>query len=251
MAKKVYEESHIAKIGRKIRELTKTDTTYKTSTMASGVSSVYDKGYETGHTQGYTEGKTAGYNEGHSAGYGEGYETGHNEGYSHGHSDGWAAGLMRYDPMMKYYSGETNELEIPVSITKIRASAFRQHAAMTSISGLNNVIMIDGYAFADCKALTEVSLPSVNNLASRAFYGCTALASVYIPKVTRIQNQAFYNCTSLTSITFKSTPTSIESTAFQGCTNLVTINVPWAEGAVANAPWGATNATINYNYTGG
>jgi hypothetical protein len=26
--------------------------------------------------------------------------------------------------------------------------------------------------------------------------------------------------------------------------------VPWAEGAVANAPWGATNATINYNYTG-
>ena len=36
-----------------------------------------------------------------------------------------------------------------------------------------------------------------------------------------------------------------------GCTNLTTINVPWAEGAVAGAPWGATNATINYNYTGG
>lgn len=43
--------------------------------------------------------------------------------------------------------------------------------------------------------------------------------------------------------------TSIEivADAFEGCTNLTTINVPWAEGAVANAPWGATNATINYN----
>ena len=27
-----------------------------------------------------------------------------------------------------------------------------------------------------------------------------------------------------------------------------TVNVPWAEGAVASAPWGA--ATVNYNYTG-
>lgn len=31
----------------------------------------------------------------------------------------------------------------------------------------------------------------------------------------------------------------------------LTRGVPWAEGAVTNAPWGATNATINYNYTGG
>ena len=39
--------------------------------------------------------------------------------------------------------------------------------------------------------------------------------------------------------------------AFIGCDNLTTINVPWSEGAVENAPWGATNATINYNYVAG
>lgn len=44
---------------------------------------------------------------------------------------------------------------------------------------------------------------------------------------------------------------SIDSGAFSGCTNLTSIKVPWAEGAVANAPWGATNAAITYNYTGG
>ena len=60
---------------------------------------------------------------------------------------------------------------------------------------------------------------------------------------------AFQNCTSFTSITFKSTPTTIASSAFNGCTNLTDIKVPWAEGAVSGAPWGATNATITYNYT--
>jgi hypothetical protein len=62
---------------------------------------------------------------------------------------------------------------------------------------------------------------------------------------------AFYKDTGLTDITFKGTPMSIDSNAFASCSNLLTINVPWAEGEVSGAPWGATNATINYNYTGG
>ena len=61
---------------------------------------------------------------------------------------------------------------------------------------------------------------------------------------------AFRDCTGLKQITFRSTVTSISTSAFSGCSNLTVINAPWAEGAVAGAPWGATNATINYNYTG-
>ena len=56
---------------------------------------------------------------------------------------------------------------------------------------------------------------------------------------------AFYNCTGLTSVTFKGTLSQISNTAFKNCTNLTNIYVPWAEGAVAGAPWGATNATIH------
>lgn len=188
----------------------------------------------------------------YQAGYDKGYESGHDEGYSHGRSDGWSDSMMLNEPSIKYYNGETNVATLPsglTPITKIRGHAFRQHT-LTSIEGTNNVNIVDSYAFADCKSLTAIDLPSATRLYSRCFYGCTALSSVNIPKVTLIQNQVFYGCTSLTSITFESTPTSIDSTAFSGCTNLKTINVPWAEGAVANAPWGATNATINYNYTG-
>ena len=64
-----------------------------------------------------------------------------------------------------------------------------------------------------------------------------------------IKSNAFYACSGLTEITFEGTPKTIFGNVFSNCKNLATINVPWAQGAVANAPWGATNATINYNYT--
>lgn len=52
------------------------------------------------------------------------------------------------------------------------------------------------------------------------------------------------------SLTFRSTPSSIANNAFGACSGLTTIHVPWASGAVADAPWGATNAVIHYNDSG-
>ncbi len=68
--------------------------------------------------------------------------------------------------------------------------------------------------------------------------------------VETIESLAFYTYNGkVNTITFKGTPTTIANNALQN-DKFTTINVPWAEGAVANAPWGATKATINYNYTG-
>ena len=108
-------------------------------------------------------------------------------------------------------------------------------------------------AFYGCGNLALTSLPEgITSIGQYAFGYCENLALTSLPKgITSIGYYAFAHCTGLTSLTFLGTPTSIASSAFQNCTNLTTINVPWAEGAVTNAPWGATNATINYNYTGG
>lgn len=97
---------------------------------------------------------------------------------------------------------------------------------------------------------TVSQLPEdVSEIRDRAFYLWANLIITFIPKsVVKIGEYAFFGCTGITTLTFKGTPDTIESDAFYGCTNLTTINVPWAEGEVANAPWGATNATINYNY---
>jgi hypothetical protein len=118
---------------------------------------------------------------------------------------------------------------------------------------LNGITNIDNNAFAYCINLALTSLPEgITHIGHLAFIYCINLALTSLPNgITHIGNGAFAYCTNLTTLTFKGVPTQIYSNAFEGCTNLTTINVPWAEGAVANAPWGATNATINYNYTGG
>ena len=110
---------------------------------------------------------------------------------------------------------------------------------------------VRGYAFDKCTSLAHVSFSeSLTSIGESAFNSCSNLALTSLPAgVTSIGSYAFSGCTRLTSITFKGTPTIIESSAFDGCTNLTDIKVPWAEGAVSGAPWGATNATITYNYT--
>jgi hypothetical protein len=65
--------------------------------------------------------------------------------------------------------------------------------------------------------------------------------------VAEISNYAFSNCDGLTSVTFEGIPTKIGSLVFNSCDNLTDIYVPWAEGEVSDAPWGATKATIHYN----
>lgn len=115
----------------------------------------------------------------------------------------------------------------------------------------DGVVNIGANAFYDCASLTSVTIPdSVINIRDYAFNNCTSLASVTIPSsVTSIGDNVFAWCTSLTSITIPSSVISIGNYAFAGWTNLQTINCGFAEGAVDGAPWGAPNATINYNVT--
>ena len=141
---------------------------------------------------------------------------------------------------------------LPEGLTSIGMNAFSgcTNLALTSLpAGLTS---ISDYAFYGCTNLALTSLPAgLTSIGDYTFAGCTNLALTSLPTgVTSIGVNAFQNCTSLISITFKGTPTRIYSVAFSGCTNLTDIKVPWAEGAVSGAPWGATNATITYNYVG-
>ena len=91
---------------------------------------------------------------------------------------------------------------------------------------------------------------NITIIGSYAFYYYTGLTSITIPdSVTSISPYAFRDCTGLTSVIFKGTPTTLDAYAFHYCTqSTLHIYVPWSEGAVTGAPWGARNATIHYNY---
>ena len=141
-------------------------------------------------------------------------------------------------------TGTTNTMtleEMSNAITNIQTG---------TITSDNRCTTISDYLFYGCTNLSLTELPSgLTSIGGYAFYNCTKLALTELPSgLTSIGAHAFGNCLGIHSLTFKGTPNIIKPDAFIGCIYLTTINVPWAEGAVENAPWSASNATINYNY---
>lgn len=180
----------------------------------------------------------------------------------------------KIDKYAFYQCESLTDVTLPDSITEIGASAFYGCKSLESINLPNNITQISSSTFYNCENLALTSLPegitnigehafnyclalkltslpeSVTEIGAYAFRSCKGIETMRIPSnVQSIISFAFQECSGLTTVTFEGTPTTILRNAFNGCTNLITINVPWAEGAVSGAPWGATNATINYNYT--
>ena len=141
---------------------------------------------------------------------------------------------------------------LPENVEVIEYSCFSGCGNLELTSLPQNLYRIESQAFFECIDLKLTSLPErLKVVSDAAFHGCRSLALTSLPQsLEEIGSSAFLSCTGLTTITFKSKPTSFGYSVFEQCDNLTTINVPWAEGEVPYAPWGATNATINYNYTG-
>lgn len=94
---------------------------------------------------------------------------------------------------------------------------------------------------------------TVNSIKSYCFE-YSDIETAIIPYFIRsIGTGAFYMCYALRTVTFRGTPKSISPDAFRHCSSEMVINVPWSEDDSINmyAPWGATFAKINYNYTEG
>lgn len=151
------------------------------------------------------------------------------------------------------YVSAMEKVYIPAGVTSIETQAFSYCSKLEYINLPVGLKTIGGSAFYQCIRLPLTELPDeITTIESNAFTGCAKLAITKIPAgVTHIKSNAFSSCGGLTSITFRGVPNEVSSTAFNYDYNIQTINVPWAEGAVSGAPWGATKATINYNYTGG
>ncbi len=170
---------------------------------------------------------------------------------------------------------------------KIPNNAYKQQTYLTSVSINDTTTSIGNSAFYQCTKLENVTLPeTLTTIVTSAFYGCTKLATINFPSnLTTINPQAFSNCRALTEVHFTSDVKVISSGAFSGCTGIKTvifpylgknsydflsglytrpaitgaftgctgitdIYVPWSSGVVSGAPWGATNATVHYDYRG-
>ena len=92
----------------------------------------------------------------------------------------------------------------------------------------------------------------IERLNSWIFSGFS-LGNILIPNNVKTIAALIAENAYIDSITFKGTPNDISASAFNDAIGIYVINVPWSEGDAinANAPWGASYATINYNYTEG
>ena len=99
-------------------------------------------------------------------------------------------------------SGKSGNYTIPVTVNKIRESAFIRCAKLTNIMIPQNVSKIDTCAFFYCSGLTGISIPeTVSYFGGYSFYACMKLNSVTIPSITsHIGTSAFAYCNALTSI---------------------------------------------------
>ena len=81
-------------------------------------------------------------------------------------------------------------------------------------------------AFRNCAALTSITISdSVTNIGSYAFCGCVGLMGIAIPdNITSIGNAAFYDCIALTTVAIQKGVTNIGFDAFDGCASLKMIN---------------------------
>lgn len=145
---------------------------------------------------------------------------------------------------LMYCSGITN-IVLPNSVTQI--GCFMNCTDLQNINIPDNVTSFTSFGFAGCSKLSSINIPDgVTELPNSLFDSCSNLKNITIPSsVTKIGYGVFQYCGGI-NVTFKGKPQEINSQCFRnagGCT----INVPWSEGEVANAPWGANSSTINYN----
>ena len=140
---------------------------------------------------------------------------------------------------------------LPKASGSLPQSAFASCKSLESIDVPSGIKRIEIYAFKGCVSLKSVVWPdSLEKIYQQSFDGCNSLVETTFPSsLISIGYLAFQSCTSLKRVTFLGTPSSIDEKAFYNCPALKDIYVPWSEGAVANAPWGATNAVVHYNQT--
>lgn len=143
-------------------------------------------------------------------------------------------GTLGADGLCFVYDGASNDQNL-----------YKEVIINSGINKLGSSAAFDGAK----KSLERiVAKSSLDSIASGMFYGYEAIKEAIFLSATNIPDGCFAGCTTLEHVYLPSDATAVGTQAFLNCTqsNLV-IDCGFAQGAVSGAPWGATNATINYN----
>lgn len=140
----------------------------------------------------------------------------------------------------------TRNITIPDGVERISDAVLSMNT-VSKIIVPDSVKIFGTACFKNCTNLTEVNIPpNLERMENEVFYYCTNFnMDIVLPEsINYVGQYAFYG-SNVKNVTFKGVPTSIHTSAFKSD---MVINVPWSEGEVEGAPWGAS--LVNYNHTG-
>ena len=110
-----------------------------------------------------------------------------------------------------------------------------------------NLTTIGDYAFQDCTALFNVTVPKGVTSAHYAFYGCENIETMVFEEGTKaIPEYIAYNCRYLTDVSIPDGVTAIGKEAFSSCANLAEITLPKSLTYVNSLTF--ANYSYSYNY---
>ncbi len=115
-----------------------------------------------------------------------------------------------------------------VNVYNIGESAFADCKYLETIELPSTLKSIKADAFADCIRLVEINVPDgVTSIGEGAFSGCSALASAYIPEgVKKIADNLFEGCKRLEEVSLPDGIKTIGESAFEGCKSLMEVVLP-------------------------
>lgn len=138
------------------------------------------------------------------------------------------------------------------SIKEIGIYAYAYKPLLSKVTLHNGIKRIGFYAFASDSSLKLVSLPEgLEEINEYAFNGCSSLSSVTIPSTIKKIGSSAFSGTYLNTIKFLGKPEQLGS-FLQDHRRTISIYMPWSEGEVSGAPWGAWGqVNLYYNWNGG
>ena len=119
-------------------------------------------------------------------------------------------------------------VKLPENLKEIMSGAFKNCINLKSINIPKNIV-IDDFAFYNCKNLESLSLKDISNetIGKGTFCDCINLKSIELPqKLKFIGFDAFAGDKSLLSIEIPKTVENIANYSFYGCTSLKSITIP-------------------------
>ena len=167
----------------------------------------------------------------------------------------WKQSVPNYtDGEQPWYEHMSNIRKVKINagnfgLDKLGEYAFYGATNLTEIDFAENSgsVSLGAYTFGNCGLVTAVA-ENVYSISTNAFNGCP-ITEITLG-VSVLSYNTFDGCSSLEVIRFTSKATTIDGNAFYGVKNTLTaVYVPWAEGEVANAPWGLAPEIIHYNST--